>query len=73
MPVPMDRKDILLDKEVIMKNTNQSEITINTPKALKLGQFKRGISYSSRKLVIFVPVFDRATKYSKPFIIILGF
>ena len=36
----MDRKDILLDKEVIMENTNQSEITINTPKALKIGNLK---------------------------------
>jgi hypothetical protein len=70
MPVSLDRKDVLLGKEVIMVNADQSEVIINTPMALKLGQFNREMSPTTRKLEVFAtiaPVIARASKYSEPF------
>ncbi|HDZ06122.1 hypothetical protein LCGC14_0129080 [marine sediment metagenome] len=70
IPVSLDRKDDFLGKEVIMVNASESELIVNTPMSLKLGQFNRQMSLTSRKLEVFAtiaPVIARASKYSEPF------
>jgi hypothetical protein len=76
MPVTTDRKDDFLGKEVVMLTATNSEVSIETPMALKLGQFNREMSFTTRKLEVFAtiaPVISRASKYSEPFTTTLSY
>lgn len=76
MPVSTDRKDDFLGKEMVMMTAIDKETTIETPMALKLGQFNREMSRTSRKLEVFAtiaPVISRASKYSEPFTTMLSY
>lgn len=70
LPLALDRKDDFLGKEVVMLTATKEETTVERAMALKLGDFNRTMSPTSRKLEVFVsmaPVIGRASKYSEPF------
>ena len=72
MPIKtsLNRPDDFLGKETVMLKAEQSEITIQTPMALKLGQLRKDSSYLTRKLEIFAtaaPALGRVSKWSLPY------
>lgn len=67
--VSLDRKDDYLGQKTVLVTAANEECILDTPMALKLGDFNREKSYTSRKIEVFAtlaPVVGRVSKWSEP-------